>query len=76
MGLLVESPALAEEIGRWFTCEIIPNSYRLSLSAAGKVQWIDERDDDPEPEQVEPGTSLFSRLLIRLLARLPIERFL
>ena len=76
MGLLVESPALAEEIGRWFTCEIIPNSYRLSLSATGKVQWIDERDDDPEPEQVEPGTSLFSRLLIRLLARLPIERFL
>lgn len=76
MGLLIESPKLARELSHSFDRDIAENVYCLSLGSDGGVTWTDARDDDPEPEAVEPGTTMFSRTLVRLLSRLPIEKYL
>ena len=73
LGFVIESPALAETLATAFE-QAIRNSYRLALASDGRLRWIDERDDVPEPEDVEPGTNAFTRALIGLLSRLPIER--
>ncbi len=75
LGVVIESRILAGEMSRSFD-EFTHNSYRLGLDSSGRVQWMDERDDMPQPNRVEPGTSLFSRNLIRLLSCLPLERLL
>lgn len=73
LGLLIESEELATAMSDLFENDIACNSYRLGLSDDGRIQWTDERDDLPEPEFTEPGTSLFSRALVRLLSSLDIE---
>jgi len=76
LGVIIESSDLAGQLSRLFDDEIACNSYRLGLDGRGGLQWTDERDDRPEPENIEPGTSLFSRTLIRLLSRLSIDHLL
>lgn len=76
LGLLIESEDLAGAMADLFDREIACTSYRLGVDSRGRLQWVDERDDDVEPEFVEPGTTWFSRMLVGLLARLPIERLL
>jgi putative cardiolipin synthase len=76
MGLLIESPELAKELSASFDRDIAENVYCLCLDDEGCVRWTDARDDDPEPEKPEPGTTAFSRVLVALLSKLPIERYL
>jgi putative cardiolipin synthase len=76
MGLLIESPRLAQELSKSFDRDIAENVYCLGLSDHRQVCWTDARDDDPEPELTEPGTNVLSRALVSLLSRLPIERYL
>jgi len=76
MGLLIDSPELAQDLSRSFDQEIAENAYRLGLGEDGELCWTDARDDHPRPERTEPGTTWISRALVRLLSKLPIERFL
>ena len=72
-GLVIESADLAREMAERFDRDIVPSTYNVEATADGGLVWIDRRDDDPEPERVEPGTTPASRILVRLLSRLPIE---
>ncbi len=74
LGLVIESAALAEEMAQSFE-DAARNSYQLSLGHGHKLCWTDSRDDEPRSENVEPGTTVISRLVVRLLARLPLERY-
>lgn len=76
LGLLIDSPELTHDLSRSFDRDIADSVYRLGLSPDGRICWTDMRDDDPEPEDVEPGTSMFSRMLVAALSKLPIERYL
>lgn len=76
LGILVEDGGLATGLSELFTEEIAQSTYRLTLGERGEVVWIDERDDVPEASQVEPGTNVLSRSLVRALSLLPIERLL
>jgi putative cardiolipin synthase len=76
LGLIIDSPRVAEDLARLFDEDVLENSYRLGLSPEGEITWTDLRDEEPVPERTEPGTSLFSRVLIGALSRLPIERYL
>jgi len=67
---------VAEDLARLFDEDVLENSYRLGLSPEGEITWTDLRDEEPVPERTEPGTSLFSRVLIGALSHLPIERYL
>ena len=73
IGLVIECPTLAKAMRESFTEEVAPSTYRVCLSNDGDLAWRDERDDRPRDELTEPGTTWWSRALIRLLARLPIE---
>lgn len=73
LGLVIESEELASAMSDLFEEEVASNTYRLGLGNNGRIQWIDERDDRPEPEFTEPGSSRFSRTLVRLLSRLGLE---
>jgi putative cardiolipin synthase len=76
MGLLIDSPKLAAELSQSFDQDIAENVYCVGLSDQGELCWTDARDDAPQPETTEPGTNVFSRALVALLSRLPIERYL
>lgn len=75
LGIVIDSPELAGRMCEAFTAAT-RSSYRLELYRGTRLSWTDQRDDDPEPELVEPATTRFSRALVRLLSRLPIERYL
>jgi putative cardiolipin synthase len=76
MGFVIDSPELAEELAASFDEDIAQNVYGLGLTPEGRICWTDARDDEPVPETVEPGTTWFSRVLVGLLSRLPLERYL
>ncbi len=76
LGLVIDSPKLAANLAHSFDRDIAENVYCLGVSPDGRMHWVDARDDEPECEYVEPGTSRFSRVLVALLSRLPIERYL
>ncbi|MDT0575171.1 phospholipase D family protein [Croceicoccus sp. F390] len=76
LGVVIESEVLAGRITHIFTDEIAKNSYRLALNDNDDICWIDERDDEPRQEAVEPGTSVLSRAIVNILSHLPIERYL
>lgn len=73
LGFIIESAALCEQMAKAFDTAS-DNSYRLGLLPDGVLSWTDERDDEPVPERSEPGTNLLTRTMVRLLAKLPIDR--
>lgn len=76
LGLVIDSPQLAANLAQSFDRDIAENVYCLGMSEDGRMHWVDARDDEPECEYVEPGTTCFSRALVALLSRLPLERYL
>ena len=72
LGVVIDSPELASAIARDFDDNLVPASYRLSLED-GDVAWCDGRDDEPTLERTEPGTTVWTRWFVRVLARLPIR---
>lgn len=73
MGLLIESPALAARIAAAFAEDIPSRSYRVSLNAAGKLQWVEQQEDGTRVHTTEPGTTWRKRLGVALMALLPID---
>ncbi|AKQ43507.2 putative ymdC hydrolase, of the phospholipase family [Aurantiacibacter atlanticus] len=75
LGIVIDSPRLAEQMRTVFDTAIEQNTYHVVIDD-GRLGWIDARDDNPMIEQQEPGTSLVSRALVRLLEKLPIDPLL
>jgi|TARA_R100000501_G_scaffold2606_2_gene6372 putative cardiolipin synthase len=73
LGIVIASEDLAEAMRAAFDDAIGAGTYRLVVADDGGLGWIDQRDDDPAVERTEPGTSIWSRGIVRVLARLPIE---
>ena len=73
MGLVIESPVLAAQISAAFAEEIPARSYRVSLNAAGKLQWVEQSEGAERLHTTEPGTGWWKRLGVRLMALLPID---
>lgn len=71
MGLLVDSPALAEALSQ--ALDRSGGVYRVEAGADG-LTWIATAADGTEARLApEPGSTLWSRLAVRLLGLLPIE---
>jgi cardiolipin synthase C len=73
MGLVIDSPTMADAIAGRFADEVPARAYQLGLSAAGKLRWIDRRDGTEVVHDVEPGTTVWRRVAVWLLSWLPIE---
>lgn len=56
-----------------FDTEVPKRSYTLRLSASGEVEWLDTSTTPPVVHRVEPGSTWWSRAMLRVLALLPID---
>jgi putative cardiolipin synthase len=73
MGVVIESPALAQRIADAFDQGIPERAYEARLSKNGELYWIERRDGTSVRHHTEPGTTLWQRLAVRFLSWLPIE---
>lgn len=73
MGFLIDSPALAQAMHQAFEQEVPARAYQVKLDADGKLYWLLRQGDAVQRYDTEPGTSWPGRLMVRLLALLPID---
>lgn len=73
LGFIIDSPALAQAVGRAFDTEIQTVAYAVRLDEQGDLVWIERRDGQEIRHTPEPGSSLGQRARIGLLSVLPIE---
>lgn len=76
MGLMIESPTLAEQIHEAFEDDIPWRSYQLQLDGDGRLQWHSHTPQGTHIFDSEPNTGWPKRLGLWLLLRLPIEPLL
>ncbi len=74
MGVVIDSPHIAQSLAKAFSERFKRMSYAPDLSAEGGMVWKETGPDDTEIlRRTEPGTDARSRLLLRLIGLLPIE---
>jgi putative cardiolipin synthase len=73
MGFLIDSPTLVHAMHQAFEHEVPARAYQVKLDADGKLYWLLRQDNAVQRYDTEPGTSWLSRLMVRLLALLPID---
>lgn len=74
MGVVIESPRLAGGLARAFDAAFPGASYRPVLAGDGSLVWEEPTaDGHVVRHEHEPGATLASRILFRLLGLLPIE---
>lgn len=74
LGLIIDSPKLAEAIGTVFDQDVPLLAYEVKLGASGDLVWIERSKDGPPVEYTsEPNSGFFKRALITVLSVLPID---
>ncbi len=74
MGYLIESPELAARLAREFDGDMATRAYLVRRGPEGNLQWIETGPDGiVTVHDTEPGTSGFSRALVRLMGWLPVQ---
>jgi cardiolipin synthase C len=73
IGLLIESPPLAQQLEAAFDAQLPPVAYQVRLDEAGHLQWIEQGPTGVVMRTTEPEASAFARALIGMLAILPID---
>jgi putative cardiolipin synthase len=73
MGILIDSPALAQRIASRFETGIPERSYEVRLSDEGELYWIERRGHERVRHDIEPGTSFWQRAAVRFMSLLPID---
>jgi putative cardiolipin synthase len=73
MGLAIDSPVLARQLGTAFD-DVVPKvAYEVRLTPAGALEWLDRTPQGVERFSAEPGTVAGTRALVDFLSILPIE---
>lgn len=74
MGLVIESESLAMKTHQRFIDSMRDRAWTLRLDKWGRVNWLEYPNESKEVvHKHEPGCSLWQRLQVRLVWRLPIE---
>jgi putative cardiolipin synthase len=74
MGVLVDSPELAEQLREQFDFNASPDlSYRPALEKHDELVWYDRHDGRERRSEHEPDASVGRRLSVTLIRLLPIE---
>ena len=64
MGLVIDSPALAQAMADLLAREIPSRAYQVRLAGAGALQWLERRGGDEIVHDAEPGASIWRRSTI------------
>jgi putative cardiolipin synthase len=74
MGVLVDSPALAEQLRQQFELNTSPElSYRVVLEEGEGLVWYDRVNGKDRRTENEPDATILQRLEVTLLRLIPIE---
>lgn len=73
MGLLIDSPALVQQLAVQFDGGLQGAAYTVRLGADGRLQWVDRSAAGEVLLHDEPGAGAGTNALIALLSVLPIE---
>jgi putative cardiolipin synthase len=74
MGIVIESPVLAQGLAAFFDVEVPMAAYEVRLTADGRdLEWIEQTASGEKRFDVDPGTSWFLRRKVDMLSILPIE---
>lgn len=74
MGLVIDSPALAQGLATFFDAEVPEVAYEVRLTADGRdLEWIEQTPSGVKRYDADPGTSWFLRRGVDVLSILPIE---
>ena len=73
MGLVVESPLMAQQLAASFKDNITERAYQVKLAPDGSLYWIGTQKGVVTRYTTEPGTSLLERMAVKVLSWLPID---
>ena len=74
MGLLIDSPALAERLANGFDSEVPRAAYEVRLDSDGRdLEWIELTRSGEARYATEPASGPFRRATVIFLSILPIE---
>jgi putative cardiolipin synthase len=73
LGFVIDSPTMAQAIADAFGTAIPARAYRVRLSDAGALQWVEQRPGQENVYDQEPGSGFWLRAFVRVLSVLPIE---
>ncbi len=74
MGLVIESPVLAQRLAAFFDADVPRIAYEVRLAPDGRnLEWIERTASGEMRYDVDPGTSWFLRMGVDMLSILPIE---
>jgi len=77
LGLVFDSPTLAQSLADAFDREVPLRAYEVRLSEDGKnVVWLERTADGVQEHHTEPGTSWMRRFGVGFMSILPIESLL
>ena len=77
MGVVVDSPVLAQRLSLALDAKIPNHAYTVHLSADGNsLEWTEQTDSGNRIYTTEPQTGFIRRMLVDFLAILPIEGLL
>jgi putative cardiolipin synthase len=76
MGLVIESPALAEAITSRLNQEVERSAYEVVLGKSGGLEWVERTEQGEVRYTREPKTSFLKRLGAGFMSLLPIEGML
>lgn len=72
MGLLIDSPELATQLDETFDVDVPELAYSVQLDGHGGLYWIERAESGTVRHKHEPHTSVWKRIGVAILARLPI----
>lgn len=73
MGLVIDSPALAQSMIEVLDRHLADGAYRVRLGDRGKLQWVEMLDGGEVVHDTEPGRTFWRRVGVSILSLLPIE---
>ena len=74
MGLVIDSPAMAQRMSAVLERQVLTRAYELKLSPDGQLRWLERSADGVQTwHDREPGASWWRRGSVQLMSLLPID---
>jgi cardiolipin synthase C len=73
MGVVIDSPALAERMSNVLGTQVPGLAYEVKLTPEGTVYWEEPGTAGAVRHDVEPGTTWWQRMAVRFMSLLPID---